>query len=153
MTDLLRLRQRLVQSVDIRWEHLAATCAIPVGLPPVRVDGRLYVDGGLLNTLSLWAAREMGAGRAIVVNALPCMPSRALRAGVRALRSISPKVPNPGVLDVVTIAPSAPLGSLRESVRWDRDAVLRWIERGAEDTRRAMAERQSGRDPAQPVLQ
>ncbi len=153
MTDLLRLRQRLVQSVDIRWEHLAAACAIPVGLPPVRVDSRLYVDGGLLNTLSLWAATEMGAGRAIVVNALPCMPSRALRAGVRALRSISPKVPDPGVLDVVTIAPSAPLGSLRESVRWDRDAVLRWIERGAEDTRRAMAERQSGRDPAQPVLQ
>ena len=153
MTDMLRLRQRLVQSADIRWEHLAATCAIPVGLPPVRVDGRLYVDGGLLNTLSLWAAREMGAGRAIVVNALPCMPSRALRAGVRALRSISPKVPDPGILDVVTIAPSAPLGSLRESVRWDRDAVLRWIERGAEDTRRAMAERQSGRDPAQPVLQ
>ena len=153
MTDMLRLRQRLVQSEDIRWEHLAATCAIPVGVRPARVDGRLYVDGGLLNTLSLWAATEMGAARAVVVNALPLLPSRALRAAVRALRSLSPRVPDPGELDVVTIAPAAPLGSLTESVRWDRDAVLRWIERGAEDARRAMMEGQSGRDPAQPVLQ
>ena len=153
MTDMLRLRQRLVQSADIRWEHLPATCAIPVGLPPVRVDGRLYVDGGLLNTLSLWAATEMGAARVLVVNALPCVPSRALRAAVRALRSVSPRVPDPGELDVVTIAPPASLGSLTESVRWDGDAVLRWIERGGEDARRAMMERQLGRDPSQPVLQ
>jgi hypothetical protein len=40
-----------------------------------------------------------------------------------------------------------------ESVRWDRDAVLRSIERGAMDARRAMVELQSGRDPARPVLQ
>jgi len=153
MTDVLRLRQRLVQSADIRWEHLAATCAIPVGLPPVRVDGRLYVDGGLLNTLSLWAATEMGAERAVVVNALPLLPSRALRVVARALCSVSPRGPDPRALDLVTIAPSTPLGSLTELVRWERDAVRRWIERGAEDTRRVMAERQSGRDPAQPVLQ
>ena len=153
MTDMLRLRQRLVQSADIRWQHLAATCAIPVGVRPVRVDGRLYVDGGLLNTLSLWAATEMGATRAVVVNALPCMPSRALRVVARALCSVSPRGPDPGALDLVTIAPPASLGSLKESVRWDRDAVLRSIERGAEDARRAMAEQQSGRDPAQPVLQ
>lgn len=153
MTDLLRLRPRLVQSEDIRWEHLAAACAIPAGVRPVRVDGRPYVDGGLLNILSLWAATEMGAARAVAVNALPRLPSRAVQALMRAVRSISPKAPDPGDLDVLTIAPSAPLGSLTESVRWDRDAVLRWIERGAEDTRRAMAERQSGRDPAQPVLQ
>lgn len=153
MTDLLRLRPRLVQSEDIRWEHLAAACAIPIGVRPVRVDGRLYVDGGLMNILPLWAATEMGAARAVAVNALPRLPSAAVRAVVRAVRSISPRAPDPGDLEVVTIAPPAPLGSLWESVRWDRDTVLRWIERGAEDARRAMAERQSGRDPAQPVLQ
>lgn len=153
ITDVLRRRPRLVQTRDIRWEHLAAACAIPVGVPPVRIDGRLYVDGGVLNVVPLWAATEMGAARAVAVNALPGLPSRALRIAVRALRSISPRAQGPGELDVVTIAPSAPLGSLTESVRWDRDTVLRWIERGAKDARRVLAEWQAGRDPAQPVLQ
>jgi predicted acylesterase/phospholipase RssA len=119
----------------------------------VRIDGRLYVDGGVLNVVPLWAATEMGAVRAVAVNALPGLPSRALRFAVRVLRSISPRVQGPGGLDVVTIAPSTPLGSLTESVRWDRDTVLRWIERGANDARRVAAEWQSGRDPAQRVLQ
>jgi predicted acylesterase/phospholipase RssA len=153
MIDLLRRRPRLVQSPDIRWEHLAAACAIPLGVTPVRVDGRLYVDGGLLNVAPLWAATEMGAGRAVVVNALPRLQSPLVRAAVWAMRSISPPAPEPDALDVVTIAPSAPLGTLWESVRWTRDAVLRWIERGAEDARHAISELQAGRDPAQPVLQ
>jgi predicted acylesterase/phospholipase RssA len=153
VTDLLRRRPRLVQSADIRWEHLAAACAIPVGVHPVRVDGRLYVDGGLLNAVPLWAAKEMGAARAVVVNALPRLRSRVVRTVVGAVRSISPRPPEHGDLKIVPIAPSTPLGSLMGSVRWDRDAVLRSIERGADDARRAMAELQSGRDPAQPVLQ
>jgi hypothetical protein len=56
-------------------------------------------------------------------------------------------------MEVLTIAPHTPLGSLWESMRWDRDAARRWIERGAEDARRAVAEQKSGRDPAQAVLQ
>lgn len=153
MIDLLRRQPRLVQSGDIRWEHLAAACAIPVGVPPVRVDGRLCVDGGLLNVVPLWAATEMGAARAVVVNALPRLQSPLVRVVVRVLRTISPRTPEPGELEVVTIAPSAPLGSLWESVRWERTAVLRSIERGAEDARRALKELQSRRGPAQPVLQ
>jgi NTE family protein len=153
MTDLMRLRPRLVQSEEITWEHLAAACAIPVGVRPVRIDGRSYVDGGLLNMLPLWAAAEMGATRAVAVHALPLMPSRVVRAGVRVVRSISPKAPEPGGLEVMTIAPPAPLGTFWESVRWDRDDVLRWIERGSVDAHRAMARRFSGRDPAQRVLQ
>jgi NTE family protein len=153
MIDLQRRRPRLVTSPDIRWEHLAAACAIPVGVPPVRIDGRLYVDGGVLNVVPLWAASEMGAERVVVVNALPRLQSPLVRAAVAAMRAISPPPPEPGDLELVTIAPSAPLGSLSESVRWRRDAVLRSIERGAEDARRALSELQSGRDPAEPVLQ
>jgi predicted acylesterase/phospholipase RssA len=117
------------------------------------VDGRLYVDGGLLNVLPLWAASEMGAARAVVVNALPRMPSWTVRTIARAVRSISPRAPDAGDMEVLTIAPHTPLGSLWESMRWDRDAARRWIERGAEDARRAVAEQKSGRDPAQAVLQ
>jgi len=95
----------------------------------------------------------MEAGRAVVVNALPRLQSRVVRTVVGAVRSISPRLPEQGDLEVVTIAPYSPLGSLMESVRWDRDAVLRSIERGADDARRALVELQSGRDPARPVLQ
>jgi NTE family protein len=153
LTDLLRLRPRLVQSEEITWRHLAAACAIPLGLPPVKIDGRRYVDGGLLNALPLWPAREMGASRALAVNALPQLPSRVIRAGVRVVRWLSPQAPPAGQLDLVTIMPAAPLGTLAESVRWNRDTILRWIEQGAGDARQALAAGVLGRDPAQRVLQ
>jgi hypothetical protein len=76
-----------------------------------------------------------------------------VRAVVGVMRSISPLTPEPRDLEVVTITPSVPLGTLWESVRWTRDAVLRSIDRGAADARRALSEIQAGRDPAQPVLQ
>jgi hypothetical protein len=49
--------------------------------------------------------------------------------------------------------PAAPLGTLAESVRWNRDTILRWIEQGAGDARQALAAGVLGRDPAQRVLQ
>ena len=62
VTDLLRLRPRLVQSADITlasiWRRRAP---FPLGVRPVRVDGRLYVDGGLLNAVPLWAAKRDGS--------------------------------------------------------------------------------------------
>ena len=140
LTDLLRLEPRLVCSEQVTWRHLAAACAIPVALPPVRVDGRLYVDGGLLNVLPLWAAAAMGATRAIAINALPLLPSRVVRAAVRSVRWFSRTAPVRGTLEVITIAPAAPLGTLVESVRWNRGKIQRWIEQGAEDARRVMPE-------------
>ena len=58
LTDALRLRPRLVRSEEITWQHLAAACAIPLGLPPVRIDGRWYTDGGVLDV-----AAALGGGR------------------------------------------------------------------------------------------
>jgi len=152
LADALRLRPRLVQSEQVTWKHLAAACAIPAGLPPVRIDGTWYVDGGVLNALPLWAAAKMGATRVIAVNALPTLPSALLRVGAGAIRWISPKAPARGDLEVTTIAPGASLGSVSESVRWNRENVRRWIERGAEDARR-MIPQLSGRDWRAPVLQ
>jgi NTE family protein len=153
LADLLRRRPRLVQSEEIKWEHLAGACAIPLGVRAVRVDGRLYVDGGMLNILPLWAAKEMGAAGVVAVNSMPLMPSRAVRTLMGAVHAIVPKAQEKSGLEVVTIAPPGPLGTLGESLRWNRDTVSRWIERGAEDARRAMAGRLSGRDPARHVLQ
>jgi NTE family protein len=46
-----------------------ATCALPVFYPPAAIDGRLYVDGGVVDTLPLARAAERGAERIIAVDA------------------------------------------------------------------------------------
>src|ERR1035438_5204929 len=40
--------------------HLMASCAVPFGYPPVRIDGRLYVDGGLPDVLPGCDPRDRG---------------------------------------------------------------------------------------------
>ncbi|HEV3020452.1 MAG TPA: patatin-like phospholipase family protein [Burkholderiaceae bacterium] len=47
---------------------LRASLSVPVALAPVRLDGRLLVDGGLTDNLPLDVARSMGADVAIVVD-------------------------------------------------------------------------------------
>ena len=86
LVELPRLRLRLVRGEDMTWRHLAAACSIPGAFPPVRLDGHWYADGGLLGALPLWAAAEMGATRAIALDALPVMPSKAIRFAVRCAR-------------------------------------------------------------------
>jgi NTE family protein len=127
--EVPRLRQRLVRDSGITWQYLAATCSIPFCFPPVRIEGKSYVDGGLLGALPLWAAREMGATRAIAVNALTTLPFRTLR------RVLPPRHPGAD-LEIVRIEPSTPLGSLRDAVRWSRANVERWIEQGERDGNR-----------------
>ena len=150
VVEVPRLRQRLVRDSGITWQHLAATCSIPFCFPPVRIEGKSYVDGGLLGALPLWAAREMGATRAIAVNALTTLPFRALRLGgagllaclraegaLRALGRPGGPPHRPGAdLEIVRIEPSTPLGSLRDAVRWSRANIERWIEQGERDANR-----------------
>lgn len=153
VTDLVRRSLRLIASPAITWQHLAASAAIPIGLPPVRIDGRWYADGGLLNPLPIWAAAEMGATRVVAVNALPVLSSRLLRAGARVLWFFSPRLPSPGSLEVVLIQPAGSLGTLTESIRWNPDTTQRWIEQGAEDARRVIQSAPAGRDFVDCVLQ
>lgn len=132
--ELRALRLRLFRNDEITWRHLAASCAVLAGYPQVRLGTKLYTDGGLLSTLPLWAAAEMGAERIMAINALPQLPSRAIRAAVWGVRRLAPR-PQPAVprLPVRIISPSAPLGSLREAVFWKETAVKRWIELGVAD--------------------
>ena len=153
LTEVPRLVPRLFQTDEITWQHLAAACAIPLGLPPQRIGGRWYVDGGLLGALPLWPAPRMGATRAIAVNALPFLPSRAMRVGVAAVRRVSPRLPAMGALDVTTIVPEGGLGTVSDAIRWSSDTILRMIERGSADARRVMAAQWPSRDSTQRVLQ
>lgn len=133
ITDLLRLRPVLVQNADITWEHLAASCAVLGVLPQVRLNGRVFSDGGLLGALPLWAAVEMGADRIVAINAMPRMPA-TVRTAVSALRSLSRhRPPDPVNVEVTAISASARLGGVRDAVFWNRDNAERWLKLGRRD--------------------
>lgn len=130
MVEVPRMRSCLVRYPDITWQHLAATASIPFGFPPVEIEGKRYVDGGLLGALPLWAADRMGATHAIAVNALTTWPFRLLRT------FLPPPRPT-GALEIIRIEPSVRLGSLRDAVVWSADNIRRWIDLGEQDGRRA----------------
>ncbi|HET9033232.1 MAG TPA: patatin-like phospholipase family protein [Dokdonella sp.] len=56
-----------------------ASMSVPGAFAPIRVDGRLMVDGGLYNNLPVDVVREMGATRVIVVDvSAPLLPEKEL---------------------------------------------------------------------------
>lgn len=131
VAEVPRLRARLVRDAEITWQHLAASCSIPLCFPPVRIGGKDYVDGGLRGALPLWAAEAMGATHAIAVNALTGPVFRAAHAlfGQHSAGS---------ALQVIRIEPSFPLGRMREAVVWRKANLQRWLEQGEQDGQRAL---------------
>jgi hypothetical protein len=83
--------------------------------------------------LPLWAAAELGADRAIAINALPKMPSRVVRAAARFTQALARPRRPPEAFPVTLILPSAPLGNLRAALYWNEDNARRWIELGEQD--------------------
>jgi predicted acylesterase/phospholipase RssA len=133
MVEVPRLRLVRVANQEITPRHLMASCAIPAGYPPVRIKGKLYVDGGVLDVLPIWAAVELGATRVVAVNVLPLMPSRPLRAALSVLRFLGQKRAAGAGVDVLQISPRVPLGSIRDALTWNSSSVNRWIRQGEED--------------------
>jgi len=131
LTDLFRMRPKVIHGAGVTWRHLAASCAIPGVLPHHKIGGIRYVDGGLLNPLPVWAAVDLGATRIVALNALPEIPSAWLRPLARGFRRVAGYHPPiaPGV-ELLTIAPSGPLGSLSDALRWRRDNIERWLDLG-----------------------
>lgn len=131
LTDLARMKPKIVRGGDVTWRHLAASCAIPGLLPQQRIGGRWYSDGGLLNPLPVWAAVELGATQLIAVHALPEIPSAVLKPFVKGFRKVfghHPPLP-PGV-QLVTIQPPGTLGGIRDALTWKQENIERWIEQG-----------------------
>jgi NTE family protein len=133
VTDLLKLRPHVLRGNEVSWQHLVASTAIIGLFDQVRLGGRIYSDGGLLSAVPLWAAAEMGATKALVINVLPAPPGTIARTFVGAMRMLSPfraSVP-PGV-DVVRLAPPKLLGAPLESIYWTRSNAEAWIRAGEE---------------------
>ena len=132
LTDMLRLKPRTITGPVIHAEHLLASCAVPLAARPRRIDGHWYLDGGLLNPLPVWAAVELGATRIIALNALPNIPSALLRPFVKAFRYGFGHHPSlPSGVELTTLVPHRPLGSLHDAISWNPENAARWIEQGA----------------------
>jgi NTE family protein len=132
VTEVPRMKPGLVRGEDVTWQHLAASCAVPFGFPPVRIGGKLYADGGLLAVLPVWAAAECGATRAVAVNALPVMPSRVVRTAARLAYHFGRNRLDGKGIDVMEIS-RRDLGSLSDAMHWSVENARRWIELGEED--------------------
>jgi len=134
LVDVLRMKPRTVSGPRILPDHLLASCAVPLAYSPRRIDGRWYVDGGLLNPVPVWAAVELGATRIVALNALPDIPSAVLRPFVKGFRTVfGHHPPLPRSVELTTLTPGRPLGTLHDALHWKQENIARWIEQGAAD--------------------
>jgi predicted acylesterase/phospholipase RssA len=141
-TELPRMKPRIFRDSEITWRHLAASCALPLALPQVRIGAYWYSDGGLLGALPSWAAAELGATQIIGLQALPQPPSWWLGQAARAFRAVAGhNPPVPPEIEVLEIRPAKSLGSIRDTIQWKRGNIERWLDQGAEDAVRFVTEK------------
>lgn len=144
VTDLLRMKPEIYRDSEITPRHLAASCAVPLLLPQVKLKGRWSTDGGLLNPLPLWAAARLGATEIVGLHVLDQLPSWWMRAGGRFLHwilgtrrtaAVGAKIPTR------ILKPSRPLGNLKSTIQWDRQRIEDWIALGQADVRTYVTEK------------
>jgi predicted acylesterase/phospholipase RssA len=130
--EIPRFRPRLFRDDEITARHLVATCSILLFYPSVRIDGRRYTDGGLLEAMPVWAAAEMGATRVIAINALPKLTPWPVHLALSAMHRIR-RMPVPRTLDVSVISCPDFMGAAREAMTWEKENIRRWIAMGIRD--------------------
>jgi NTE family protein len=143
MVELPALRRKLVSNADVTWRHLVASCAVPVGFAPVRIGGRFYCDGGLLEATPIWAAVEMGAMRVIAVNASRFIAPPGVPLLIKAVRAIGKRAGGAppqakGCPEVIMITPTHDFGTMLDGARWREERIRRWIELGERDAAAAL---------------
>ncbi|MDP8979790.1 MAG: patatin-like phospholipase family protein [Acidobacteriota bacterium] len=134
VTDLMKLRPRIVKHPEVTWEHLAASTALVGIFDQIRLEGRLYSDGGLLSALPIWAAAELGATRIVALDVLPQSPGLVAKTFVRTMRMIAPFRPVvPEGIEVIRLSPPKLLGSALEALKWKRENAEAWVRQGERD--------------------
>lgn len=88
------------------------------------------MDGGALAPLPLWAAYQLGATEIVAIDCVPRLP--ILGPTLRFIRGRFGLGKESGI-PTLTISPGKPLGGLRALLRWDKDNIRRWIDRGRID--------------------
>ncbi len=85
-TDVLNGEPRLLERGNLI-DAVLASIAIPGILPPVTIDGRETLDGGLTNNLPLDVAAKKGVGLALAVRCGCRRPLPSMPRGIRGLLS------------------------------------------------------------------
>ncbi len=80
-TDIVTFEEVVLDTGDLVGS-MRASMAIPVAIAPVEIDGRLLVDGGLVDNLPVDLARRMGADVVIAVDVTPPLLGRDEMAGL-----------------------------------------------------------------------
>jgi NTE family protein len=106
-TDLTRA-QLVVHERGCLWKSVRASCTIPGIFPPLQLDGRALVDGGLVDNLPIDLLLERCAGPAIAVDVFPygdpgfTKPSSRVAGWVRALRTrLRGETASPPLFDIL----------------------------------------------------
>lgn len=68
-------RGRITVREPLGIDHVMASAAIPIFFPPVRMDGRIYGDGGVRQTAPLGPAIHLGAERILSIGIRYARPS------------------------------------------------------------------------------
>lgn len=117
-TDL-RTRRAVTLSKGPLSTALRATIAVPGLLPPVRSDGRLLADGGMIDNVPHAAAKELGAERVIVVHL------HAKWENVRMMRTITQTADLARDPNIILIQPE-----MERMAQWTMRDVSRLIDEG-----------------------
>lgn len=84
-TDIGEVKPVVFQSGDLALA-VRASMAVPGAFAPVKHEGRVLVDGGIVNNIPIDVAREMGVDRLIVVDVgQPLAPAESVQSGVQVL--------------------------------------------------------------------
>lgn len=110
-------------------DALRASTAVPGVFPPVRVDGRLLVDGAVTSPVPVWAARRLGARAVVAVSLRPDAPSRSHPWRSRIL----PPAPDDGPADLEIVVDT------RQFSAWSPRDVPTLVELGRRAVEHALA--------------
>ncbi len=56
-----------VTSEDKQWKSVIASCALPLLFQPVKINGKLYMDGGITDSIPLQKALDDGCEKTVVI--------------------------------------------------------------------------------------
>jgi predicted acylesterase/phospholipase RssA len=150
MAELFSGAMRVVEDEAVSEQHLLAACALPGIMAPVRIDGRICVDGGTLYPVPLKEAVQAGADEIVAVDLFlgaPCNAPRAFRLTTLWIRNLLRRETHkPAAEDLARIrlrylGHQRPLGSIRECFEWNPVRIERWIDLGYNETIAAMSAR------------